>query len=159
VEQEDSATVVDALADLFAEQRAPLVMKCDSGPPLRALPTKHFLVDQDVFALCSPRYCARYNGTHERASPTLKELTAHIADQADQADYWKCEDLLAERLRASRLSRPWGPAGSRSKGCWNTREIMTLDKRKNMWRDLGSGIAAHRHQREIDPAAALTHYS
>jgi hypothetical protein len=43
--------------------------------------------------------------------------------------------------------------------CWNTRETMTLDKRKNRRHDLGSGIAALRDQREIDPAAALTHYS
>jgi hypothetical protein len=101
---------VDALTDLFAEHGAPLMMKRDSGV------TKHFIVDWDVFTLYSPRYCARYNGAYERANRTLKEFTAHIAEQADRPNFWKCEDLLAARLRANRLSQLWGPTGSRS---WN----------------------------------------
>ena len=37
--------------------------------------------------------------------------------------------------------------------------IMSLDKRKNMWQHLSSGIAAVRNQREIDPAVTLPHYT
>ncbi len=36
VAREDAATVVEALADLFEEHGAPLVMKCDNGPAFRA---------------------------------------------------------------------------------------------------------------------------
>ena len=159
VGHEDAATVVEALADLFATHGPPLVMKCDNGPGFRAHLTKQFLLNRDVFTLYSPPYCARYNGACERANRTLKELTEHIADQAGRPRFWSSEDLLAARRRVNRLSRPWGPAGQTPEECWNTREIMTLDKRKNMWHHLSSGIAAVRDQRDIDPAATLPHYT
>jgi transposase InsO family protein len=111
VDREDAATVVDALADLFAQHGAPLVMKCDNGPAFRACATKRFLRDREVFTLYSPPYCARYNGACERANRTLKELTAHRADQAGRPGFWKGEDLLVARQRANRLSRPWGASG------------------------------------------------
>jgi len=159
VEHEDTATVESALADLFARHGAPLVMKCDNGPAFRAQATKRFLLDCNVFTLYSPPYCARYNGGCERANRTLKELTAHVADRAGRPGFWKCDDLLAARLCANRLSRPWGSAGPTPEECWNMRVIMSLDKRKNMWQHLSSGIAAVRKQRGIDPAATFPHYT
>jgi hypothetical protein len=159
VEHEDAATVVEALTDLFATHNPPLVIKCDNGPAFRASLTKQFLLNRDVFTLYSPPYCARYNGACERANRTLKELTEHIADQAGRPGFWTSEDVLAARRRANRLSRPWGPTGQTPEESWNTHEIMTLDKRKNMWHHLRSGIAALRDQREIVPAATLPHYT
>jgi hypothetical protein len=159
VEHEDAATVLEALADLFAEHGPPLVLKCDNGPAFRADRTKRFLLDRDVFALYSPPYCARYNGACERANGTLKELTAHLADQAGRRDFWSSDDLLAARLRANRLSRPCGKSGPTPEQSWAWRGVLSLDKRKNMWQHLRSEIAAVLEQRAIDPTAALSHYT
>ena len=115
VAREDAATVTEALVNLFAEHGPPLVMKCDNGPAFRAWLTKRFLLTREVFTLYSPPYCAPYTGGCERANRTLKELTAHVADQAGRRDFWKSDDLLAARLRANRLSRPWGRRARRRK--------------------------------------------
>ena len=159
VDGESAATVVEALADLFAEHGPPLVIKCDNGPGFRAGLTKRFLLDRTVFTLYSPPYCPQYNGACERANRTLKELTAHVADQAGRPGFWTSDDLLVARLRANRLSRPWGPTGPTPEENWNARGVLSLDKRKNMWHHLRSGIGAVLDQREIDPAAALPHYT
>src|SRR5262249_35898607 len=110
--REDAATAVDALDDLFATHGAPLVLKCDNGPPFRAQATKGLARNWSIFTLYSPPYCARYNGACERANRTLKELTEQIADQEGRAGFWTSDDLLMARLRANRLSRPWGPSGT-----------------------------------------------
>ncbi len=64
-----------------------IVMKCDNGLAFRSYVTKRFLWDREIFTLYSPPYCARYNGTCERANRTLKELTAHLADQAGRLGF------------------------------------------------------------------------
>jgi transposase InsO family protein len=159
VEHENAVTVVDALADLFAVHGAPLVMKCDNGPAFRAHLTKRFLREQEVFTLYSPPYCARYNGACERANRTLKELTEHIADQEGRPGFWTGEDLLKARLRANRLSRPWGARGATPEETWTARGDLSLDKRENMWQHLKGGSATVLAKREIDPTVALSHYT
>jgi len=158
VAHEDASTVVEALADLFDEHGPPLVMKCDNGPAFRAHLTKGFLLGRDVFTLYSPPYRAQYNGGCERANRTLKELTAHVADQAGRRDFWTSDDLLVARLRANRLSRPWGPTDPTPAETWAARDVLSLDKRENMWQHLRSEIATVLEERNFDPAAALSHY-
>jgi hypothetical protein len=159
VEHEDAATVVAALAGLVATHGAPLVLKCDNGAAFRAHRTKCFLLEQEVFTLYSPPYCARYNGGCERANRTLKEWTEHIATQAGRAGFWTSDDLLAARLRANRLSRPWGPRGPTPEESWTARGVLPLDTRENMWQYLRSGIATVLQQRELDPSVPLPHYT
>jgi hypothetical protein len=151
--------VVDALEDLFAVCGQPLVMKCDNAPAFRARLTKGFLSNRDVFTLYSPPYCARYNGGCERANRALKEWTAQIAERAGRRDFWTSDDLLEARLRANRLSRPWGEHGSTPEESWAARPLLSLDKRKNMWQHLRCGIARVLDQRQIDPSAVLPHYT
>jgi len=158
VAREDAATVVEAMTDLIEEHGPPLVMKCDNGPAFRAHLTKRFLLGREVFTLYSPPYCAQYNGCCERANRTLKELTAHVADQAGRRDFWMSDDLLVARLWANRMSRPWGPAGSTPEEIWAARAMLSLDKRENMWQHLRSEIATVLEQRQFDPTAALSHY-
>jgi len=158
VAREDAATVVDALTDLFGEHGPPLVMKCDNGPAFRAHLTKRFLLGGEVFTLYSPPYCAQYNGGCERANRTLKELTAHVADQAGRRDFWTSDDLLVARLCANRLSRPWGPTGPTPEENWAARDVFSLDKRENMWQHLRSEIATVMNQRQLDPTVVLSHY-
>jgi hypothetical protein len=159
VAHEDAATVVEALADLFAEHGPPLVMKCDNGPAFRAQLTKRFLLGRDIFSLYSPPYCAWYNGGCERANRTLKELTAHVADQAGRRDFWTSDDLLVARQSANRLSRPWGPTGAAPEETWAARDVLSLDKRQNMRQHLRSEIATVMDQRVLDPTAVLSHYA
>lgn len=159
VEHENAATVVEALGALIAEHGAPMVIKCDNGPAFRADRTKRFLLDREVFPLYSPPYCAAYNGTCERANRTLKELTAHLADQAGRPGFWTSEDLFAARLRANRLRRPWGAHGATPEECWTARGVFSLDKRQSMWQHLKSGIATVLDERGIDPTVALSHYT
>ena len=157
VAREDAATVAEALVDLFAEHGPPLVMKCDNGPAFRAHLTKRFLLSREVFTLYSPPYCARYNGGCERANRTLKELTSHVADQEGRRDFWQSDDLLVARLRANRLTRPWGATGPTPEESWEARDTWSLDKRENMWQHLSSEIATVMDQRMIDPTVALSH--
>jgi transposase-like protein len=159
VEDETAATVVRALSDLFAQHGPPLVLKCDNGPAFIARMTKGFLRECDVFTLCSPPYCAPYNGACERANRTMKELTEHVSDQAGRPGFWRSDDLLAARLRANRLSRPWGPAGSTPEESWSSRRQLTLDERDIMWQYLNSGTATVREQRLLDATVALPHYT
>jgi Integrase core domain len=158
VAHEDAATVTEALADLFAEHGPPLVMKCDNGPAFRAHLMKRFLLSQEMFTLYSPPYCAHYNGGCERANRTLKELTGHIADQAGRRGFWQSDDLLVARLRANRLTRPWGANGPTPQESWEARGTPSLDKRENMWQHLRSEIATAKDQRVIDPTVVLSHY-
>ncbi|MGO9465178.1 MAG: hypothetical protein ACLQVF_13620 [Isosphaeraceae bacterium] len=111
-----------------------------------------------LFTLYSPPYCAPYDGSCERANRTLKELTAHVAEQAGRRDFWTSDDLLVARLRANRLSRPWGATGATPAETWSARDVLSLDKRKNMWQHLRSEIATVLDQRVLDPTAALSHY-
>jgi transposase InsO family protein len=159
VEHENAATVIDALTDLFTTHGAPLVVKCDNGPAFRADATKGLLRDWSIFALYSPAYCASYNGACERANRTLKELTEHLADGAGRPCFWTSDDLMAARLRANRLTRPWGAAGPTPEESWGNRRNLFLDERPIMWQHLKSGIAAERDKRGIDASAALPHYT
>jgi len=159
VEREDAATVVETLGDLFEEHGPPLVMKCDNGPGFRAAMTKQMLGDWRVFTLYSPPRRASYNGACERANRTLKELTAHPADQVGRARFWTSDDLHVARLRANRLTRPWGPFGPTPEESWTARTDLSLDERENMWQHLECEIAAVCGQRNVDVPDALTHYA
>jgi transposase InsO family protein len=159
VDREDAATVMGALADLFEEHGAPLVLKSDNGPAFIARLTKGFLGEWSVFPLYSPPYCPRYNGGCERANRTLKELTAHRAESAGRAGFWTSDDLLEARRSANRLRRPWGAVGGTPEEIWSTRDQISLDKRENMWQHLQSGIGAALDQRGIDRTATLPHYT
>jgi transposase InsO family protein len=159
VADETAATLVDALDDLFQQHGAPLVLKCDNGPAFVARATKEFLRDAQVFPLYSPPYCARYNGACERANRSLKELTSHMAEQAGRSGFWTSEDLLAARLRANRLTRPWGAEGPTPDETWTSRSHNTLDERTLMWQYLKRGIETVLTERTLDPDVALPHYT
>jgi len=134
-------------------------MKCGNGPAFRVCATKRVLLDSDISTFRSPPYCVWYNGACERANRTLKELTAHLADQAGRTGFWMSDDLLAARVRANRLSRSWGALGPTPEESWATPGVLSLDEREVMWQHLKSGIAEVLNQREIDPTATLPHYT
>jgi hypothetical protein len=94
-----------------------------------------------------------------RQSLADKPPVAPNSDQAGRPGFWTSDDLLAARLRANRLSRPWGALGPTPEESWTTRSVLSLDEREFMWQHLKCGIAAVLDQREIDPTAALPHYT
>ena len=147
------------LGQPFRDAWCALVLKCDNGPAFRAKATKGLLREWSIFGLYSPPYFARYNGACERANRTLKELTAHLADEAGRPGFWTSDDLLRARLAANRLSRPWGSTGRTPEETWTSRRTLPLDERAVLWQHLKRGIATACEQRGIDPTAALPHYT
>jgi transposase InsO family protein len=157
--REDAATVVDALDALCTTHGPPLVWKFDNGPAFRAQATKDLARDWSTFPLYSPPYCAHYNGACERANRTLKEMTEHIADQAGRPGFWTSDDLLGARLRANRLSRPWGPSGPTPEEKWASRRELSLDERAILWQELSRRITAVCAERGLVSTTGLLHYT
>jgi transposase InsO family protein len=156
---EKAASVIDALGDLFWEHGGPLVIKLDKGPPFVERATKEFLRDRGVFALHSPPYCPRYNGACERSNWTMKQHTEHITEQAGRPGFRSCDDLLEARLRANRLTRPWGTNEQTPEQAWESRRHVTLDERRIMRQRHEEAEARARKRREIDVDVQLDHHT
>jgi len=105
------AVTADVLAQLFAEQGAPLVLKAGNGPPFRAEQTKAFLESENVQIMFSPPHWPGYNGAIELAIGSLKRRTENPAGAQGHAGLWTPEDLEAARQTAN-ASRP-----RRLRGC------------------------------------------
>ena len=159
VEDETADTAIDALHDLFSEHGAPLVVKCDNGPPFVAQAMKQFLCDWSVVTLYSPPYAPWYNGAIERANRTLKEVTEHVAEQAGHAGYWTGPDLLAARLWLNRWNRPWGADGPTPEESWESRTPLTMNERDMLFENLATARRRVCVEREIDADAPLDHQS
>ena len=157
VTDETSGTAVEALHMLFVEHGAPLVLKCDNGPSFVAAATKQFLTDWSVVTLYSPPYAPWYNGSIERATRGLKQITAHLAEKAGRAGYWTCADLRQARCEANRLTRPWGTEGPAAETVWESRSLLTMDERDTLFENLEARRRAMCVVREVDPEAPLTH--
>lgn len=158
VADETAHTTIDALHELFAEHGAPLVLKCDNGPAFVAQATKQFLCDWSVVTLYSPPYAPWYNGAIERANRSLKEITAHQAEQAGHPGYWTSADLHAARLQLNRLPRPWGIDGPNPEENWETRPALTMDQRDTLFDNLNAARQPLALQREVDLTAPLPHH-
>jgi transposase InsO family protein len=162
VEDETADTVIDTLLELFEEQGAPLVLKCDNGPGFVAQALKQFLCDRSVVTLYSPAYAPWYNGAVERANRSLKEITEHLAERGGHAGYWTSPDLHAARLQLNRLTRAWAADGSTpEEPCpeevWQSRESLKMDERDVLFEKLELARRALCREREVDPDAPLAH--
>jgi transposase InsO family protein len=157
VENETADTTIDALHDLFAEQGAPLILKCDNGPAFKAQDMRQFLRDWSVITLYSPPYAPWYNGAVERANRSLKEVTAHLAEQAGHSGSWTSAELHAARRQLNRLTRPWGANGGTPEEVWESRELLTMDERDVLFDNLNAARRAVCLEREVDPEAPLPH--
>ncbi len=92
---------IAVLRRLFACNGAPLVLKCDNGPPFRADETKTFLAAAGVVALFSPPHCPRYNGSIEAAVGSLKSRTLEQAAWQGRPTCWTSAAAEAARLQAN----------------------------------------------------------
>ena len=157
VQDETADTAIDALHALFDEHGAPLVLKCDNGPPFVAEATKGFLQDWSVVTLYSPPYAPWYNGAIERANRSLKEQTAFLAEHAGHPGHWTGADLHEARRASNRMSRPYGAKGPAAEEVWESRSLLTMDERDTLFEKLEAGRRAVCLEREVDPEAPLTH--
>ena len=117
-----------ALAFLFAEHGAPLVLKTDNGSPFCAEATLEFLRQAEVIPLFSPVRMPRYNGAIEAGIGSLKTRTDQHASHHGRAGHWTLDDLSAAQAQANTEARPQGPTGPSPETMWSTRRRLTAEE-------------------------------
>jgi transposase InsO family protein len=121
----NTAETLAALALLFAEHGAPLVLKTDNGSPFCAEATLDFLHHAGVIPLFSPARMPRYNGAIEAGIGSLKTRTDQHASHHGRAGHWTLDDLSAAQAQANTQARPQGPTGPTPDELWTTRRRLT----------------------------------
>ncbi len=119
----------DALAGLFAEHGAPLVLKSDNGSPFTSAVVEELLAEHDVVALFSPPYWPRYNGSVEAGIGSLKDRTEGWAARAGRAGSWTWDDAAGACAEANTLSRPRGGSGANPDELWSARRPISGEER------------------------------
>lgn len=119
---EATARVVqDALAALFLEHGAPLVIKMDNDTAFHANETSAFFGDQHVVVLFSPPHWPQYNGSIEAGVGSMKTRAHHESARHGRPGEWTCDDMEAARLQANETARPHGRKGPTPDEPWATR--------------------------------------
>lgn len=125
-----TAEVVEhALAALFAEHGAPLVLKMDNGSAFLADPLKDFFSRAGVIPLFSPPYFPRYNGAAEAGIGSLKTRTEAQAVFQGHPGHWTWNDVATAQLQANATARPRGELGPTADDLWRTRPDLTPAQR------------------------------
>jgi hypothetical protein len=119
----------DALAALFAQHGAPLVVKCDNGSPFTSAVVEELLAAHGVRALYSPPHWPRYNGSVEAGIGSLKDRTDGWAARAGHAGQWTWDDVAGACEEANTLSRPRGASGPSPDELWSARGTITAEER------------------------------
>jgi transposase InsO family protein len=122
--------VRDLLRALFAEHRAPLVLKSDNGSALVAAEVKDLLDNWGVTALTSPPGTPRYNGACEAGIGGLKTRAHHIAARHGRPGAWTCDDVEAARLMANEMGRPASAAGPTPDEAWRAQPAIDANERR-----------------------------
>jgi hypothetical protein len=142
----------DALAALFAEHGAPLVLKCDNGSPFTSAVVEELLAAHGVLALYSPPHWPRYNGSVEAGIGSLKDRTDARAARAGHAGRWTWDDVAGACAEANTLSRPRGASGPSPDELWSARETITAEERAAF----GAAVEEARRAREPGESCAGT---
>jgi transposase InsO family protein len=121
VPSQSGRVVRDALAALFRQHDAPLVLKCDNGAGFIAAETRALLKQHDVIPLLSPAYTPRFNGSCEAGIGGIKTRAHHEAARHGRPADWTCDDVENARLRGNANARPRGPNGPSPNQLWNER--------------------------------------
>jgi hypothetical protein len=129
VEAATAAVAGEALASLFAEHGAPLVVKCDNGSPFTGAVMEELLSGHGVLALYSPPYWPRYNGSVEAGINSLKDRTEGWAARSGRAGSWTRDDAAGACAEANALSRPRGVSGPSPDELWAARRAVTAGER------------------------------
>jgi transposase InsO family protein len=119
-----------ALATLFADYGAPLVLKSDNGGHFACPIVQDLLRSHQVECLFSPPYWPRYNGAIESGIGALKVRTDAHAARAGHPGYWTWDDTAGAFLEANELSQPYGPNGPSPDESWAARAPILADERR-----------------------------
>jgi hypothetical protein len=126
--------VADALASLFKQHGAPLVLKSDNEfdtgrppatlDPLDCAPQQQLaevLEEHGVIPLLSPPAMPEYNASIEAGIGSF-QTRAHLeAARNGHPEEWNCDDVEAARLQANELARPWGHTQHTPDQAWRKR--------------------------------------
>jgi transposase InsO family protein len=129
VADESARMARDALAALFAQQGAPLVLKSDNGAGFLAGQVGELLAAWQVWPLRSPPRMPRYNGSCEAGVGSMKARTHHHTARNGRPGHWACDDAEAARLEANQTARPWGPGGPTLEEVWHRRQPLPPEER------------------------------
>lgn len=122
-----AAEVAAALAALFIEHGAPLVLKSDGG--FEGEEVVKVLQENRVLHLLSPYYYPKYNGSIEAGIGSLQVRAHHEAARHEHPGEWSCDDVEAARLQANEWARPWGYKAESPLEAWMQRAPLTeLDR-------------------------------
>jgi hypothetical protein len=130
VADESARTAVDALAALFSQHGAPLVLKSDNGSAFIAAEFHALLTTWGVQPLLSPPRTPSYNGSCEAGIGSMKARTHHHAARAGRPVEWTCDDAEAARLEANQTARPWGHRGPTPDEAWQERRPIAAHERE-----------------------------
>lgn len=122
-------TVRPALAALFAEHGAPLVLKSDNGSAFCAGQARDFLSRHGVTCLFSPARLPRYNGAIEAGIGSLKTRIARQAVLHGRPGVWALDDVADALDEANTMARPHGPDGPSPDQAWHARHPLSADER------------------------------
>ena len=153
-----TAEVVQAVyAALFAQHGRPLVLKTDNGGPFRADEIKHFLAEQDVIPLFSPKRRPQYNGGVERANGQLAGYQEALAQLHHRPAGPTREDAAGARRIANELAHPHGWRGPTAAELWVARPPISEADRQAFLAAVAVERAKVLAHWELPPETPLTH--
>jgi transposase InsO family protein len=129
VEAATGENAAQALASLFAQFGAPLVLKSDNGGHFTCPAVQDLLRDHQVECLFSPPYWPRYNGAIEAGIGAFKNRTEARAARSGHPGYWTWDDAAGALLEANTLSRPRGLCEPSPDMAWSSRSTILDDER------------------------------
>ncbi|HLW66838.1 MAG TPA: transposase family protein [Gemmataceae bacterium] len=118
-----------ALAELFREHGAPLVLKSDNGSTFTAGTVVDLIKEFMAELLFSPPGWPRYNGAIEAGIGSLKTRTAASARRHGRPGYWTLDDVAQAQSEANGTARPHGPNGPTPEELWAQRHLITQEER------------------------------
>jgi transposase InsO family protein len=128
IRRADADTTVAVLAQLFADQGPPLVLKSDNGKPLTGSAVATLLALHEVTPLISPIHRPQYNGSCEAGVRAMKTRTEDLACLADRSRRWTSEDL-AHALQIANEHHRSGPHSPSRLALWQQRSPITTAER------------------------------
>jgi hypothetical protein len=152
-----SATAVAALARLYREHGAPVVLKADNGSAFRARDFQEQAAAWGVSLLYSPPWRPQYNGAIEAGIGALQTRTYWQAARHGDPQRWSSVDVAEARRQANELARPRGARGPSPAQVWEQRERLRLEEREAFLDDVAEWTAAARHRAGIAPEQELEH--
>ena len=155
---DDASTIVELLQALFERHGAPLALKIDNGPGLRAWATKLLLEAWGVLALYSPPGLPSYNGSREAGIGSLKLRASESAARRGCAWRWSSDDLEAARLRMDEEGSPSCNPAAIPRELWERRAPIQPAERKALLARYRYHEARERRAEGIANELVMAHY-